>query len=153
VIFVALSCESRGTRSTWRDSWKGATGTLTVAPDGGAPIRLDVDKCWSGARLMFRGVELLQNVDTSRRIRLVEDPVTGPRVVLLGLVSSNPRVIIDPTACAAFEEHLVGTNEWVNEVQSLEGSLRFKCDVRDVGTVAADIEFSDCSFDNRARGM
>jgi hypothetical protein len=132
---------------------KDAAGTITIEADGGAALRVDVDECWSGQMLSFHGVELFHNPDTARRVRLVEDPVTGPHVVLVGIVPSRARVNVEPSQCTPFEERVDNSNDTLNGVRSVHGTLKMTCAVPEVGRVTANIDFTDCSFDNRVRGM
>jgi hypothetical protein len=132
-----------------KDAW----GTLTVASDAGAVARVDIDECWSGQMLEFRGVELFHDPDIARRLRIVEDPVAGARVVLLGVVPGRARVIVDAESCTTFHSHVESGNSTLNDIRSLHGSLELACNVAAVGTITAKVTFSDCSFDNRAQEL
>jgi len=132
-----------------KDAW----GTLSVESDAGRAARVDIDECWSGQMLEFHGVELFHDPDTARRVRVVEDPVVGTRVVLLGIVPGRERVILDAATCATFDSHLQGSNSTMNDIRSVHGSLELACSVASVGLVTAHIVFSDCSFDNRAKQL
>jgi hypothetical protein len=148
LMLAASGCDKPGNPGAAPPT-KPAAGTLVVEPDGGAGARVDVDGCWSGARLFFRGVELFHEPDVSRRIRLVDDPVGGFRVVLLHVVPSKPRVVVDPATCSSFDARITGMPAWLNDVQQLQGTLHMTCSVPDAGRVTATIDFTDCSFDNR----
>jgi hypothetical protein len=132
-----------------KDAW----GTLTVASDAGPVARMDLDECWSGQMLEFRGVELFHDPDIARRVRIVEDPVAGTRIVLVGIVPGRPRVIVDAESCTTFQSHVESSNSTVNDVRSLHGSLELACNIAAVGTITARVTFSDCNFDNRAQQL
>ena len=132
---------------------KDASGTLTVEPaaDAGfASTHIDVDGCWSGQMLSFHGVDLFQEPDTARRVRAVDDPVTGWHVVLLGVVPGKARIVVEPASCSSFDVRVEPTNNWLNEVQRLRGAVHLACEVAGIGRVSSSIDFADCSFDNRA---
>jgi hypothetical protein len=103
--------------------------------------------------LEFRGVELFHDPDTARRARIVEDPVAGARVVLLGIVPGRARVILDADSCATFHSHVESGNSTLNDIRSLHGSLELACSVAAIGMITAHVTFSDCSFDNRAQRL
>ncbi|HTQ44168.1 MAG TPA: hypothetical protein VMI75_15520 [Polyangiaceae bacterium] len=119
----------------------------------GRGARVDIDECWSGQMLEFRGVELFHDPDTARRVRVVEDPVAGSRVVLLGIVPGRARVIVDADSCATFDSHVQSGNSTLNDIRSVRGSLELACSIASVGVVTAHVTFSDCSFDNRAQQL
>jgi len=132
-----------------KDAW----GTLTVTSEAGAVARIDIDECWSGQMLEFRGVELFHDPDTARRVRIVEDPVAGTRVVLLGIAPGRARVVLDAESCATFQSYVESGNSTLNGIRSHRGSLDLACSVTAAGTIAAHVTFSDCSFDNRAQQL
>jgi hypothetical protein len=132
-----------------KDAW----GTISVESDAGPAARIDVDECWSGQMLEFRGVELFHDPDTARRVRIVEDAVAGTRVVLLGIVPGRARVILDAEKCATFDAHVQSSNSTMNDIRSVHGSLELACSIASIGVVTAHIAFSDCNFDNRAQQL
>jgi hypothetical protein len=132
-----------------KDAW----GTITVTSDAGPAARVDIDECWSGQMLEFHGVELFHDPDIARRARIVEDPVVGTRVVLLGIVPGRPRVVLDAESCATFQSHVASGNSTLNDIRSLHGSLDLACSIASIGLVTAHVTFSDCSFDNRAQQL
>ena len=115
-------------------------------------VQLEIDNCWSGQMLSFYGVDLFHDPDIEKRLRIVDDPVEGMRIVLLGIVPTRDRVVVDDKSCSTFEVRLEPTNNYLNDIRILKGSLKLECTLPDeAGKLSATVELNDCSFDNRAR--
>lgn len=134
-------------------SSRDASGVVTLASDAGASVKIDVDECWSGQMLQFRGVELFHDPMTNQRVRVVDDPVVGSRVVLVGVVPGRARVVVAPESCATFESRIESSGNTLNGVRSVHGALKLSCNVPGAGVLAVDVTFTDCSFDNRAQAL
>lgn len=134
-------------------SSRDASGVVILQVDGGASVRFDVDECWSGQMLEFRGVEVFHDPVTTQRVRLVDDPIAGARVVLVGVVPGRPRVVVAPEACTTFESRIESSGNTLNDVRSLHGTLQLSCDVPGAGMLGVNVNFTDCSFDNRAKAL
>ncbi|HEX8724308.1 MAG TPA: hypothetical protein VF737_02850 [Gemmatimonadaceae bacterium] len=134
-------------------SSRDASGVVILERDGGAAVRIDVDECWSGQMLEFRGVELFHDPVTTQRVRLVDDPVAGPRVVLVNVIPGRDRVVLAPDACSTFESRIESGNSTLNDIRSLRGTLKLSCAVPGAGMLGINVTFSDCSFDNRAQAL
>jgi hypothetical protein len=134
-------------------SSRDASGIVILQPDAGAAVRIDVDECWSGQMLQFRGVELFHDPVTAQRVRLVDDPVAGPQVVLVGILPGRDRVVVARDACTAFESRIENGHSTLNDVRSLHGVLKLSCAVPGAGMLGINVTFDDCSFDNRAQAL
>lgn len=130
-----------------------AKGTLTIARDGVASVKLDLNECWSGQMLSFFGVEVFHDPDVAKRLRVVQDPVQGTRVVLIGVVEGRDRVIVDRSACSKLDVRIEQTNDTLNDIRVLQGSIALSCAIAEIGTLDVDVKLSSCSFDNRVTGM
>jgi hypothetical protein len=130
-----------------------AKGTLTLASDGVTRAKLDLDACWSGQMLSFYGVELFHDPDVAKRLRVVVDPVDGPRLVLIGIVADRDRVIVDRSACSKLEVRIEPSDSTINDIRALKGSIAIACTLPEIGTLEVDAKLTACSFDNRVTGM
>ena len=153
LVFCALLCACPRDEDAPSDGKRpsDATGSLKVQRDK-ETVQLDIDNCWSGQMLSFYGVDLFHDPDIAKRLRVVDDPVEGMRIVLLGIVPTRDRVVVDHKSCSTFEVRLEPTNNYLNDIRSLKGSLKLECTLPDeAGKLSATVELNDCSFDNRAR--
>ena len=130
-----------------------ASGSLAITRPDSSQVRIAIDDCWSGQMLSFYGVEVFDTDHVERRLRVVEDPVDGTRLVLVGLVPSRPRIVVEPGACTRLESRIEMANSSLNDIRSLRGRVAAECALPDgAGRLSADVTLLDCSFDNRVRG-
>ena len=153
LIVLACGCprEEPGVGSeAEKESTDDASGTLEIQRDKGA-LQLDLDDCWSGQQLSFYGVDLFDDPDLAKRLRIVDDAVHGKQIVLLGIVPDRARVVVNPDNCPTFDVRIEPTNNYLNDVRVLKGSLKLDCNLPDEsGKLSATVQLNDCSFDNRA---
>lgn len=119
------------------------------------------DRCSSGQRYQFFGVDLTARAEPATRVRVLEDPVEGPRVVVsvAGRLegeacehcSAGPRqrrlderkVVLTAAQCRVFDIELQQDNTSVNDIVGVYGHARLDCAVEGT-TVAGWLRFSGC---------
>lgn len=150
---LALACD-KDTPPRAKPPRRDVTGTISIKRDAGSSLSLDVDGCWSGQMFSFYGVEVFHNPDLQRRLRVVELPVEGKRVVLLGVVPGTERIVIDDKACSTFDVRLEHSDFTLNDVRGLKGTVGLECSLPDgLGRLSVHVDLRDCSFDNRAKSL
>jgi len=87
-----------------------------------------------------------------RRVRVVEHPVEGKRVVLIGVVPGVERVVVDQKSCTKFTVDIERTNNRLNHIDGLRGTLALDCALPE-GHVTAEVKMQECTFDNRAKSL
>jgi hypothetical protein len=100
--------------------------------------------CYSGAREYFHGVDL---VDPSSHtlLRVVVDPILGPRLRLVEGGDGEPRVtLLDREQCRVLDAEVDPTAWRVNHVRDVSGHLRLECRGGDGRWLRADLTFSHC---------
>jgi len=133
-------------------NWGAAKGKVAIERGDGKNVKLAVDQCWSGQNLSFQGVEFFQEPNIKQRVRVVEHPVDGQRIVLIGLVPGNDRVILEPKSCVTFSAKIERTRNTLNRIWSLRGSVVLDCD-RPEGHITANVTLEQCAYDNRAKSL
>lgn len=88
--------------------------------------------CRSGDRESFLGVDLLAPSD-GFRLRVVQDPIDGPRLKLFRRETGDGEVLT-PDRCRELRAAVRPTRWRVNEVRDVEGELAARCTLAD-GTV------------------
>jgi hypothetical protein len=151
VILDCPDCVQPAAPSSTGPDWGAAKGRVDIdAPSG--KTRLAIDQCWSGEMLSFYGAEMFQQPDIRKRVRAVEHPVEGQRVVLIGLVPGKDRVVVDAKTCSQFSMSLKRTNHTLNRIGGIRGSLVLDCKLPEA-RVTANVTMEECAFDNRAKGL
>lgn len=88
---------------------------------------MSVDKCQSGDRASFFGVDLLSYTNATPELRVLVDPTQG-KLVNITLPGGKDRPIqFKKDACTKFEIDVRKTNTEVNDIRLYEGSIDFDC--------------------------
>jgi hypothetical protein len=106
--------------------------------------RYQLDACRSGDRAHFLGVDLEDRQGVAG-VRLVMDPIDGPRVRLaLGRGEARQRVDLVPGRCRQFEANVRPTGWIVNTVRDVSGSIDAECSGDPGPAVSLHARFSHC---------
>lgn len=125
VVIVALLALFLWLRAASTSEVRGA-----LALDAG---ELAPDRCRSGNlgedaardRARFHGVELFAAARPERSVRVLEDPVEGPLVLVNEPGAAPARV--DRSACARYDVTLRSTDQLIMDVWGMEGSVDLDC--------------------------
>lgn len=115
-----------------------ASGTLMARGEAGG-WQFSPDDCSSGQRSGFQGVELSNDEDSSRVLRLVKDPVRGNLLIAEAAGAARPTVLADSTSCARFEYRFVRTSTTINDIVVVEGEAELDCP-----NVSGKVTFKGC---------
>ncbi len=105
----------------------------------GEDWRMVPDRCFTGERLMFNGVELESSGAEPHSVMVLADPVR-PSVVVVAS-STHERVVFDASNCAPVEPHVYTNAERIHGFRTVSGSITVACTDGDHvlrGTVAFD---------------
>ena len=97
--------------------------------------------CYSGEPEGFLGVDI-GTEDFAYSVRYVQDPAQGPIVVAF-LPMSSQRRLFYPEDCFDFEVYLKRTNEYIDDIELLDGFIDVHCET-EAGSLEGRIEFEGC---------
>ena len=83
------------------------------------------DDCVSGQRQGFAGVVLTSSQTPERRVRLIDDPVKGPVLVVAEQGSRNR--VFEADACKVLLIHVARSNTQINDIWAVQGSSTLEC--------------------------
>ena len=113
--------------------------TLTVGER-----RYTLDACRSGDLAHFLGVDL-EDRQGGAVVRLVMDPIDGPRVRLVhGGGEARQRIDVVPSRCRRFDAEVWPTGWIVNTVRDVSGSIDAECAGDPGPAVTLHARFSHC---------
>lgn len=101
------------------------------------------DRCFTGQKLLFNGVELESSGTDPHGILVVTDPVKGPSVVVVDS-STHQRVVWNASSCTQLNAHVyestaASTNRW----RAVSGSLTLACGTNE-RSIRGSIAFDNC---------
>jgi hypothetical protein len=119
------------------------TGALSVQRPA-EEIVLTPARCVSGDRWSFFGVDLI-TADGAAAIRIVIDPIAGPRIRLrLPGAEARPPIVLDEARCSTFQAD-VHHNGWtVNDFRGVDGQLALDCALGADERVRGAVTFRQC---------
>lgn len=125
-----------------------AQGTVNgqiVAGTAAEPVwTFEPGACKSGQNDGFYGVDLASQNHESAVLRLVQDPIEGPRVRIQRLTGHGPVTLqLDRSRCSVLELKVEREGVSFNHVTALDGALVLDCHV-DGQNVAGTIRFQGC---------
>jgi hypothetical protein len=109
----------------------GELGTWTMHPD----------RCQSGARNQFRGVQLFEDGDLHGTAYLA--PVGGEPAITVNIGTGGSARRFGASECRVLDGSVEPQNSTVNDVRSVEGHVRFDCTWHDEH-VTGDVTFGNC---------
>jgi hypothetical protein len=119
-------------------------GTLASGKDGAPQWTFAGEACEAGQPQGFFGVDIARSKDDTAVVRLVKDPIDGPRVRIERLVDGAPQaVVLDRAHCAALDLNVQEAGIAYNHVWALEGSATIDCSV-DGTSYAGTLKFANC---------
>ncbi len=120
----------------------GLGGELSVTSREHGSWSVAPDDCFSGERQGFFGVDLLEDDDEARIVRIVLDPIDG-YVLKLNVPERDYALVIGADGCARWDLLVERTNTRVNNVWEVRGHANITCDLPDL-EIHADLSFSAC---------
>jgi hypothetical protein len=102
------------------------------------------DRCFTGQKLLFNGVELESSGADPHGILVVTDPIHGPSVVVVDS-STHERVVWDAESCTQLEANVhearaAAMNRW----RAVSGSLTLACGTNE-RSIRGSIAFENCN--------
>ncbi len=138
-FLVALELACASTKLAGGPSSSLEQATLSV---GERQYRLDA--CSSGDLEYFLGVDLADQARTAV-VRLVIDPIEGPRVRLdVREGEARERLVLEPAECRQLEARIEPTGWRVNTVRDFSGSVDAECRSGDGRAISLHVRFSHC---------
>jgi hypothetical protein len=112
---------------------------------GEEKAQLAPNRCESGtlsedaprSRAQFHGVDLFDAAEPERRVRLIEDPEKGKRVIVRN--GEAAPVVVNRDGCGKFEIKLEETGAMILDHYGFEGTLELECP-----EIVADVTFASC---------
>ncbi len=118
-------------------------GTVGVETAEYGAWRYTPDRCFSGERLQFFGVDLVEGEPELGRItRIVEDPVEGISVSI-NVPDEDLALVFTGEGCERFDVSLWRENSRVNEIWNISGFADIQCDGQGV-RLNVDASFENC---------
>ncbi len=88
--------------------------------------RMTPDRCYSGRRLLFEGVEIESSGPEPHSASVAVDPVKGNRVIVVNS-ATHERVVFDASQCVQFQTHVRESSErWFGR-HPVSGSIALAC--------------------------
>jgi len=124
---------------------QGSVSGQIVAGTADAPAwSFEPAACKSGQNDGFYGVDLATQNRESAMVRMVQDPIEGPRVRIQRLTEHGPVTLqLDRKQCTALDLKVEREGVAFNHVTALDGSLVLDCHV-DGQNVAGTLRFGGC---------
>ena len=98
------------------------------------------ERCWSGAREYFYGVDLASG-NSQARLRVLLDPLGGP---VLKLSSGGGVRLLSGDKCSVLKVDLKPTGWRVNGVRDFSGTLSLDCEPEPGTHIQGDLSFTHC---------
>ena len=103
-------------------------GTVGVETAEYGMWRYAPDRCYSGERLQFLGVDLIEGEPEDGRItRIVEEPLEGISVAV-NVPGEDIALVFTGEGCERFDVEIVRENSRVNEIWNISGFADIQCD-------------------------
>jgi hypothetical protein len=119
-------------------------GRLSVRSDEYGSWNMSPTTCFSGEHQQFFGVDLSEDGDVGRGVRIVLDPVDGYSLLMNVPDRDIALVIREPAdECEVFDLHVERTNVRVNEIWEVEGHADVRCRAPGL-EIDADLDFLGC---------
>lgn len=120
-------------------------GRLAVRSDEYGSWTMSPTTCYSGEHQQFFGVDLTQDGDVARGVRIVLDPVDG-YTLLVNVPERDIALVIGESTggCELFDLQVERTNVRINNIWAVEGHAFVKCRAG-ATEIDADLEFSGCA--------
>jgi hypothetical protein len=100
--------------------------------------------CRSGDREYFLGVDLA-DTDRTAVLRVLIDPMDGPRLRLTSGGGGAPRVMaLGPDSCRTLQAEVQPTGWRVNRVRDFSGFVMAECTAASGQEVRAEVRFAHC---------
>ncbi len=100
--------------------------------------------CHSGDREYFFGVDLKSKTD-SMTVRILQDPVKGTFLKVVGARDGKPNeILFDQASCKVLEGNLKQTKWRVNEIRDMSGELDVDCSTPNGEMIRGKITFIHC---------
>ena len=123
----------------------GLDGRLSVRSEEYGSWSMSPTTCSSGQRQLFFGVDLSEDGDVERGVRIVGDPVDGYSLSMNIPGHDLAVVIREPaSACEQFDLHVERSNTRINDIWAVGGHAQVTCRLPGL-EVDADLEFSGCA--------
>lgn len=129
---VLVSCVSGDT---------GLDGQLSVRSDADGEWSVAPDDCASGERQGFFGVDLVEDDDGGRAVRIVLDPIDGYHLLMNVPGKDYALVLSEADPCARFDLHVERTNTRINNIWEVRGHALVTCNLPGL-EVDADLQFA-----------
>lgn len=126
------------------DGGDGLGGQIEVRTDEYGSWNMSPTTCTSGERQLFFGVDLVEDGDVGRLVRIVLDPVDGYTLALNVPDHDVALVIGEEDGCEVFDLEVRRTNVRINNIWAVEGHARVTCRAADV-EIDADLTFEGCA--------
>jgi hypothetical protein len=120
-------------------------GKLTAQlPDRAEPLTVAPNRCKSGQRQGFFGVDLWTDGDDAAKIRGVLDPIDGAAVRLELPGAPAPLTLSSQSTCEVFDFLVENEGPTTNDIRHVGGHLLLDCVEAGI-TLVADITFTNCA--------
>lgn len=137
---------AEGCRAATDSSWSAreVTGKLDfTGPAFGGTWALRPGSCVSGQRMSFYGVDLVDKEDPKKILRFLEDPAQGT-LLKVNIPGTDTARFIARSDCKTWQLQLRPTNNYVNDIRLLDGTVVLVCASSDGSTVTGQIDFRGC---------
>jgi hypothetical protein len=88
-------------------------------------------------------VDLVDETDAKRILRIIEDPAQGT-LVKINVPGTEHARLIAKTDCTTWDVQIRPTNNYVNDIRLLDGHAAFDCKLADGSTLAGRVELQGC---------
>lgn len=123
-------------------------GTLTVRPPGAPAQTYSLRYCRSGQRESFSGVDLASDGPGGAVLRVVVDPIEGPRLRFQR--QGGTPVVLDASHCQQLAANTQPTGTAINRITLVQGSVGLDCTMPDGTTFVGDAQYSSCHTSTQA---
>jgi hypothetical protein len=128
-------------------------GQIVAGRNGGREWRLAPVACRSGQPEGFFGVDLASATPDRGDIRVLRDPIDGPRVRIQRETPSGPEtMVLDRSLCSTLDVTIDREGIAFGRVDLLRGSLLLDCQVGGAN-IAGTLRFEDCHRSELVNGV
>ena len=100
------------------------------------------DRCFTGQKLLFNGVELESAEGDPHALLVVTDPVKGPSVVVVDS-ATHTRVVYDASTCRQLDANVYQNGARIEGHMAINGSITLACGTGEKW-IRGSIAFENC---------
>jgi hypothetical protein len=124
---------------------KKPTGSIQSTGGELGKWNMSIDKCQSGDRTNFFGVDLYSHTNAKLGVRVLVDPSKGKLLNVKVPDGSDRAIQLEKKSCTKFDIDVKKTNTEVNSIRLYEGRIDFDCTYGDgKERVSGTVKFENC---------